>query len=74
MQVRPIKNESDYRTAMRRIEGLWGAPLATPEGDELEILVTLAEAYERQHYPSTCPTRLRPLNSAWNSKARTTRR
>jgi len=55
MQVRPIKNESDYRTAMRRIEGLWGAPLATPEGDELEILVTLAEAYERQHYPIDLP-------------------
>jgi HTH-type transcriptional regulator / antitoxin HigA len=55
MQVRPIKSESDYRTAIRRIEALWGAPLATPEGDELEIPVTLAEAYERQHYPIDLP-------------------
>jgi len=55
MQVRPIRNESDYSAAMRRIEALWGAPLATPEGDELEILVTLAEAYERQHYPVDLP-------------------
>jgi len=55
MQVRPIRNESDYSAAMRRIEALWGAPLATPEGDELEILVTLAEAYERQHYPIDLP-------------------
>ncbi len=55
MKVRPIKNESDYRMAMSRIEALWGAPLATPEGDELEILVTLAEAYERQHHPLDLP-------------------
>src|SRR5260370_41365746 len=51
MQVRPIRNESDYTATMHRIEALWGAPPATPEGDELEILVTLAEAYDRQHYP-----------------------
>jgi HTH-type transcriptional regulator/antitoxin HigA len=55
MQVKPIKNESDYTAAMRRIEALWRAPSATPEGDELEILVTLAEAYERQHYPIDLP-------------------
>src|SRR5713226_8881017 len=55
MQVKPIKNESDYNAAMRRIEALWGATSATPEGDELEILVTLAEAYERQHYPIDLP-------------------
>ena len=55
MQVRPIKNESDYRKAMRRIETLWGAPLATPDGDELEILVTLADAYERRHHPIDLP-------------------
>jgi HTH-type transcriptional regulator/antitoxin HigA len=40
---------------MGRIEALWGAPPATPEGDELEVLVTLAEAYERQHYPIDLP-------------------
>jgi HTH-type transcriptional regulator/antitoxin HigA len=40
---------------MRRIEGVWGAASGTPEGDELEVLVTLAEAYERQHYPIDLP-------------------
>src|SRR5208283_4490771 len=40
---------------MRRIESLWGADPGTPEGDELEILITLAEAYERQHYPIDLP-------------------
>lgn len=55
MEISPIKSESDYGAAMRRIESLWGADPGTPEGDELEILITLAEAYERQHYPIDLP-------------------
>jgi HTH-type transcriptional regulator/antitoxin HigA len=55
MQVSPIKTESDYAAAMRRIESVWGAAPGTPEGDELEVLATLAEAYERQHYPVDLP-------------------
>jgi HTH-type transcriptional regulator/antitoxin HigA len=55
MEISPIKTESDYAAAMRRIEAVWGAAPGTPEGDELEILVTLAEAYERQHYPIDLP-------------------
>src|SRR5258708_13870093 len=61
MQVRPIRNESDYTATMHRIEALWGAPPATPEGDELEILVTLAEAYDRQHYPIDLPDPVEPI-------------
>jgi HTH-type transcriptional regulator/antitoxin HigA len=55
MEIRPIKTESDYAAALRRIEAVWGAAPGTPEGDELEILVTLAEAYERRHYPIDLP-------------------
>ncbi len=55
MEISPIKTESDYTAAMRRIEAVWGAAAGTPQGDELEILVTLAEAYERQHYPIDLP-------------------
>jgi HTH-type transcriptional regulator/antitoxin HigA len=55
MEISPIKNESDYAAAIRRIEAVWGAAPGTPEGDELEILVTLAEAYERRHYPIDLP-------------------
>jgi HTH-type transcriptional regulator/antitoxin HigA len=40
---------------MRRIEAVWGAAPGTPEADELDVLVTLAEAYERQHYPIDLP-------------------
>src|ERR1700693_1880154 len=55
MEIRPIKTESDYAAAPRRIEAVWGATPGTSESDELEILVTLAEAYERQHYPIDLP-------------------
>jgi HTH-type transcriptional regulator/antitoxin HigA len=55
MEISPIKTESDYAAAMHRIEAVWGAAWGTREGDELEVLVTLVEAYERQHYPIDLP-------------------
>src|SRR5260370_40512232 len=55
MEIRPIKTKSDYEAAMHRIEAVWGATPETSESDELEVLVTLAEAYEREHYPIDLP-------------------
>jgi HTH-type transcriptional regulator/antitoxin HigA len=55
MEIKPIKTETDYSAAMRRIEAVWGAAQGTRESDELEILVTLAEAYDRQHHPIDLP-------------------
>jgi len=55
MEIKPIRNEADYDAALRRIEALWGAPAGTPEGDELDVLATLTEAYEREHYPIEKP-------------------
>jgi HTH-type transcriptional regulator / antitoxin HigA len=55
MEIKPIKTETDYSAAMRRIEAVWGAAQGTRESDELGILVTLAEAYERQHHPIDLP-------------------
>jgi HTH-type transcriptional regulator/antitoxin HigA len=55
MEVKPIRTEQDYVIALRRIEALWGAATASPEGDELDVLVTLVEAYEREHYPVDLP-------------------
>lgn len=49
--MKPIKNEAAYQKALERIEGLWGAAQDSPEGDELEILLVLVEAYENKHYP-----------------------
>lgn len=55
MEIKPIRNDADYELAMRRIEELWGAPPETAEGDELDVLATLAEAYERERYPVDQP-------------------
>jgi HTH-type transcriptional regulator / antitoxin HigA len=55
MEIRPIKTEADCDAALRRIETLWGAAPGTPAGDELDVLATLVEAYEREHYPVDLP-------------------
>ena len=58
MQIRPIRSVSDYEEALRRVEAVWGAPLGSKEGDELDVLATLIEAYEREHYPINLPSPL----------------
>jgi|SRR5579859_823019 len=55
MEIKPIRSESDHEAALRRIESLWGAPPRTQEGDELDVLATLVEAYEREQYPIDLP-------------------
>ena len=51
MTIFPIRNEINYDAALARIDQLMNAEFGTPEGDELDILVTLVEAYEAKHYP-----------------------
>ena len=51
MNIFPIRTEDDYDAVLKRIDQLMNAELGTPEGDELDILVTLVEAYEAKHYP-----------------------
>lgn len=55
MEIRPIKTETDYEAALKEIEQLFDAELGTLEGDRLEVLVTLVEAYEDEHYPIPAP-------------------
>ena len=51
MNIRPIRTKQDHERALRRIETLMEAELGTEEGDELEVLATLVEAYEEKHFP-----------------------
>jgi len=53
--IHPIRTETDYEAALERIEALWGAEQETPEGDELDVLFVLVEAYEEAHYPIAPP-------------------
>lgn len=55
MDIRPIKTEKDYRATLHEIESLMTAAPDSPEGDRLDVLVTLVEAYERQHFPMDLP-------------------
>jgi len=50
-----IKNKKDYENTLKRVEKLWGAKKDTPEGDEFEVLFTLIEKYEDEHYPIPPP-------------------
>ncbi len=48
--IKPIRSEADYEAALAEIERLWGARAGTPEGDRLDVLATLIDAYESEHY------------------------
>ncbi len=55
MDIRPIKTKKDHANALKRIEQLMSAKANSPEGDELDVLVTLVEAYEAKHYTIDAP-------------------
>lgn len=55
MNLKPIKTEENYRQALLEVEQLFDAELDTPQGDRLEILVTLIEVYEEKNYPIELP-------------------
>ncbi|BCK04439.1 transcriptional regulator [Vibrio cholerae] len=55
MDIRPIKTDADYRSALNDIENLMMAEPDTVEGEKLDILVTLVEAYEAKHFPMDLP-------------------
>jgi len=55
MNIKPIKSEQDYTNTLNRIDGLMDATAYTPQMDELEVLITLVEAYEEQHYKIEAP-------------------
>lgn len=55
MDIQPIKSKADYESALLETEKLWNAKKGTPEGDKLDILVTLIEAWEDVHDPIGFP-------------------
>ncbi len=55
MDIQPIKADADYQAALDEIESLFDAKLGTPEGDRLEVLTILVEAYEDKHYSIPMP-------------------
>ena len=55
MTIKPIRSKRDYNEALKTVEGLMGAKVGTADGDTLDVLVTLIQAYETKHYPMMMP-------------------
>jgi HTH-type transcriptional regulator / antitoxin HigA len=55
MDVKPIRTKRDYEDTLKAIERLMGASRGSPEGDRLDVLVTLVEAYEARQFPLDLP-------------------
>ena len=55
MNIKPIKTKVDYRAALKEIEALMTARAGSPEGERLDILATLVEAYEKRHFHFDLP-------------------
>src|SRR5262245_33394798 len=62
MDIRPIRTDQDHRQAVAQVEKLWGAREGTPEGDRLDVLVTLIETYEERRWPLKSRRRFDPVD------------
>jgi HTH-type transcriptional regulator / antitoxin HigA len=54
-EVKPVRSRRDYDAALKEVERLWGAKSGTRDGDRLDVLATLIDAYEAEHYPMDPP-------------------
>jgi len=54
-EIKPIRSGRDYEAALKEVARLWGAKAKTREGDRLDVLATLIDAYEAEHYPMDPP-------------------
>jgi HTH-type transcriptional regulator / antitoxin HigA len=73
MKIKPIKSDSDYRRALREIERLMDARKDTPEGDRLDVLTTLVEAWEEKHHPVEPPDPIEAIRFAMEQRGVTRR-
>ncbi len=71
MDIKPIRGGQDYERALRRVEELWDPPEGSAESDELDVLATLIEAYERGTIQLICLIPSKQLSFVWNRRART---
>lgn len=71
MEIKPVKTEDDYRAALKEIEKLMSTQPGTPEGDRLDVLVTLVEAYENKHYTFDLPDPVEAIKYVMEQKGLT---
>lgn len=71
MNIKPIKTDADHAAALCAIEALWGAAEGTPEGDRLDILATLVDAYEDRRWPIETLDPIEAIEAAMAQEGRT---
>ena len=71
MNIKPIKTKADYRALLAAIEALMGAKANSADGERLDILVTLVEAYERKHFPLELPDPVEAIKFQMDQKGLT---
>ena len=73
MEIKPIKTERDYRRVLKEIDRLMEAKSNTPDGDALDVLATLAEKWEEEHYPIDSPDPIEAIRFAMDQRGLTRR-
>lgn len=68
MEIKPIKTKADYKRALKEIETLMPARAGSPEGERLDVLATLVEAYERRHFPMDLPDPIAAIRFSMEQK------
>jgi HTH-type transcriptional regulator/antitoxin HigA len=71
MNIKPIRTKADYRASLKAIEFLINARPKTPEGERLDVLVTLVESYEREHFPLDLPSPVEAIKFAMDQRGLT---
>ena len=68
MNITPIKTRADYRAVLKEVEALMRAERGSPDGDRLDVLVTLVEAYESRHFPLDLPDPIEAIKFCMEQK------
>jgi HTH-type transcriptional regulator/antitoxin HigA len=55
MDLKPIKTETDFQNALKRLEMIFDAPIGSPESDEADILGLIIDEYEKKNFPIEAP-------------------
>ncbi len=71
MDIKPIKTDADYRATLKEIEALMTATPESPEGEKLDVLVTLVEAHEAKRYPLDLPDAVEAIKFEMDRKGLT---
>lgn len=73
MEIRPLRTKADHRLALKEVERLWDADPGTPDGDRVDVLVTLIEAYEERNFPIAAPDPIAAIEFMLEQKGLTRR-